>query len=119
MEETRVICHICGKEEDTSHWCDGNQMQERQMCFTCNFWQNNLEADKTRKWAVINGEHYVLEPHTDNGFQGFDGRLFTIKFFDGHIEQCDNLWFQGKIPEGYWRKQFPDNAEFITNNKNN
>lgn len=108
-----VVCHICGKTEDLSQWINANEMHERQMCFECNFWQNNLEADKTRKWAVINGGHYVLESHTDGYFKGFGGQKFIIRFFDGHIEECDNLWHQGEIPEGYWREQFPDNAEFI------
>lgn len=118
MKKEIVKCHICGNEEDVSHWSNASDMREREMCFGCNFWQDILEDDKNRQFAVINGSHYVLGPHTDGCFKGFGGRMFTIRFFDGHIEKCDNLWYQGVIPEGYWRERFPDNAEFIPEHTN-
>lgn len=110
---SKIICRICGQEDESEHWSNGQVMAERHLCQECNFWQDCLNNDKNRRWAVINGEHYVLEPHTDDYFKGFGGKEYTIRFFDGTIVKCDNLWHQGEIPDGYWREQFPDNAEFI------
>lgn len=106
-------CKICNSKDSSDEWIDGEQMLEEKLCFTCWFWNNNLIADKNRKYAVIKGEHYVLESHTDSYFKGFGGSKFYIKFNDGHIEFCDNLWYQGEIPQE-WKEKFPDNAEFIT-----
>ena len=65
-------------------------------------------------WAVIDGKHYVLLPHTDlNWPRGMGGAKMRIRFFDGYETICDNLWCQGEIPSGYWRDLMSDNAKFI------
>ena len=115
-----IKCKICGKEEDVDHWTNAAEMTHHQMCFKCNFWREKMELDSKRDkhtWAVINGEHYYLEPHTDGYFKGFGGRKFRIRFNDGFETVCDNLWYQGEVPEGYWREQFPDNATFLPEQK--
>ena len=68
----KITCKICGKEEDVSHWCNAEEMVEHQMCYNCNFWREKQEIDAKRPehtYAVIDGAHYYLEPHTDDYFK--------------------------------------------------
>lgn len=116
----RVICGICGAEEDTERWIPsvGKKIQSYGICQRCLFWREQTTLDNTERglhgWAVINGTHYVLGKHTDAiAFKGYGGSKFRIRFKDGFETECDNLWCQGDIPEGYWRDLLPDNAEFI------
>lgn len=113
-EELEITCKCCGAIEYPERYINCDELIERQLCFKCNFWRETLELDKNRKWCVIDGIHYVLGNHVHKGIKGFGGHNFTIKFKDGHIEECDNLWCQGDIPAEY-RTVFPDNAEFINN----
>ena len=109
-------CKICGQWEANDQWNDEciKLLDEQQMCFTCNHWRQQHEWDKERgdhNWAVVDGHHYVLAPHKDSGFRGFDGHMVTVKFKDGTVKKCDNLWHQGEIHNPYWREVMPDNAE--------
>lgn len=113
-------CKICGKEEDPSDWINHKEIEEHQMCFSCNFWRDMSERDLKRKphtWCVIDGTHYVIEPDNPNShFQGFGGAEFHIRFKDGHGVITHNLWCQGE-PKGYWKEKFPNNARFVDNKK--
>ena len=116
-----IKCVKCNKEEDSDRWSSEwkKSIEKYQLCHTCNFWREQLEFDKKRipyGWAVINGTHYVLCPHTNDYFKGYGGHKFKIRFFDGTVKECDNLWCQGDIDEE-WLEEFPDNAEFV-NEKN-
>lgn len=111
-------CKICGKTEDSSNWRRGikSQLNKNQMCFACNHWRTQMRLDKERGkygWAVVDGTHYVLAPHTDSHFKGMGGVQQAIKFDDGHIEMCDNVWCQGDIEHHYWKERMPDNAQFL------
>ena len=117
MKLKKFNCCICGKEEDPNKWdkdC-GETLVKVQMCFTCNHWRQQYQADLEERgkynWAVVNGHHYTLAPHRDMGPKGFSGRMVTVRFKDGTVKQCDNLWHQGEISNPYWRKLMPDNAE--------
>lgn len=116
----KVICGICGAEEDTERWIPsvGKKIQSYGICQRCLFWREQTTLDDTERglhgWAVINGTHYVLGKHIDAvAFKGYGGCNFHIRFKDGFETECDNLWCQGDIPEGYWRDLLPDNAEFV------
>lgn len=118
---SKIICKICGAEEESEKWVTQTKekVEKEQMCFNCLHWAEQYYLDHTEReehgWAVINGIHYVLHPHTDiNWLRGMSGAKMRIKFFDGYETMCDNLWCQGDIPEGHWRDLLPDNAEFIT-----
>ena len=110
-------CKICGQYEENTDWIESYkaELEEQQMCFACNFWRKQHEADLNERgkhnWAVVDGHHFVLAPHKDSGFRGFDGHMVTVKFKDGTVKKCDNLWYQGEIHNPYWRKLMPDNAE--------
>lgn len=107
-------CKICHQKEETNNWTNGKILKEHQLCLECNHWRENHEADvEPYTYAIVDGGHYRLLPPTNFAFKGFGGRMFTFKFKDGTIRNCNNVWFQGKIPEGYWRDLMPDNAEII------
>ena len=86
------------------------------MCFKCNFWRKQPGLDHTvrgeHNYAIVNGIHYVLAPHTNSYFKGFGGHQFTFEFNDGTIKECDNVWCQGDVTEEHphWRELMPDNA---------
>ena len=109
-------CTMCGKEH-TNHY-DGeisDIMNERGVCFHCAFWiwQHSVDEQGKRDFAIIDGHHYVLEPHTDIAWPvGMGGAEHRIRFNDGREVVCDNLWHQGEIPE-HFRDVMPDNAVFV------
>ena len=117
MKLKKFNCCICGKEEDPTHWVQdcGEKLMKHQMCFECNHWREQHELDHTTRgehgWAVINGSHYTLHPHTD-GIRGMYGRTYKIEFNDGTVVECNNLWHQGDLNRAakYWRELMPDNA---------
>jgi hypothetical protein len=114
------ICKICGLEEDSDRWYNSNELETHCMCQHCNHWREQHELDRTERgehgYAIYNGTHYVLKPHTDAvAFKGFGGRKFKVKFNDGFETECDNMWCQGDIPDGHWRDLMPDNVTYIIN----
>lgn len=110
-------CSICGNEVDLTEWNNADELLKHQMCQTCNHWRTQHELDQTKRgehgFAIIDGTHYTLHPHTDDYFKGFGGHLFTIKFNDGTVVKCDNVWCQGDIKEPHFRKLMPDNAVLV------
>ena len=116
----KIICKYCGKEEDTEHWVPETKaaLENEECCFSCHHWKTQYELDKTERgehgYAIIDGTHYVLLPHTDVAiFKGYGGRKFVFKFNDGYETMCDNVWCQGDIPDGHWRDLMPDNASWV------
>ena len=117
----KIICKYCGKEEDSERWIPNTKaaIEKEQCCITCYHWMEQHNLDKTERgehgYAIVNGVHYVLCPHTDAEiFRGFGGRKFYFKFNDGYETMCDNVWCQGVIPDGHWRDLMPDNATMKT-----
>lgn len=114
-------CKICGAEIEEDRYIKSctDELVSRQLCFTCNHWHNEHEADMNdpdrvnHGYAICKGVHYFLGPHTDSQFKGFGGHKVTVRFFDGVIKECDNLWCQGTITDAHphWRNLMPDNAE--------
>lgn len=106
-------CRLCGQPIE-NHYINSEEMQEKQLCFSCNFWDNqrltDLKGDKY-SWCVCNGIHYRLgdEDSKATFFRGFGGKRVLIKWNDGTTKESTNLWCQGNIPE-HLRKYFPDNA---------
>lgn len=119
----KIICNICGREEFPGRWIPETAQKIRNLgiCFNCLHWRTQTTFDDTERglhgWAVINGMHYVLVPHTDANWPRGMGGEMKIRFFDGYETECDNLLCQGEVPAGYWRDLLPDNAEFIIEKK--
>lgn len=115
--KTTIKCKVCGSEEDLTHWSNAKALERNCLCQHCNHWHEQHDMDQNVRgkygYAIIDGGHYVLCSPTNSYFKGFGGHKFTIQFNDGYIAECNNLWFQGKIPEGYWRELMPDNAKFL------
>lgn len=115
MEEQK--CKLCGESYSLNYGGEiGRVMVEEGVCYHCAFWiwQHRLDVNGDRDFAIINGSHYVLEPHTDIPWPvGMCGRKHVIRFKDGRVVVCDNLWHQGTIPE-HLREMMPDNAEFLS-----
>lgn len=115
-------CKICGEEFDSSNYLKDckESMDSNQMCFTCNFWRERLEEDKTlppHTACMIDGTHYIVGNENDKSyFRGFGGAEFNIQFDDGVVIKTTNLWCQGE-PKGYWKEKFPNNARFVDNKK--
>lgn len=116
-------CKICGAEIDETRWIKdyADELVSRQLCFTCNHWHNQHEADmndpdrKDHGFAIAKGVHYFLGPDTKSPFKGFGGHKVTVVFHDGTVKECNNLWCQGTITDAHphWRDLMPDNAEII------
>lgn len=121
MKQEKFICCICGKEENPTNWVQdcGEKLMKHKMCFECNHWRGQHEADLNERgkhnYAIVNGIHYVLAPHTDGYFKGFGGHKFKFEFLDGTIKECDNVWCQGDIKEAHphWLEVMPDNAKIL------
>ena len=113
-------CKICGKEISENRYINDKELQEHQMCFSCNFWRNMLEEDAKRPlhtYCMIDGTHYVIGPEDDKSqFRGFGGAKFQIIFDDGTKVITTNLWCQGE-PDEHWKDKFPNNAHFENNLK--
>lgn len=115
---SKIICKICGREEDTSIYpFEAKKLEDNNMCLDCIHWHEQNELDKNVRgpyeYAIINNGHYTLNKDSLDGVKGFGGKKFHIRFNDGHEEFCDNLTCQGRIPNDYWRELMPDNAEFV------
>jgi len=109
------ICKECGKHE-TGNWCDAcaQSLIDNKLCFNCNFWMLYVNMKDNPKIARIAGTHYFVEPDIQKnfeGFRGFGGRAFHIKFDDGRELITHNLWCQGEIPL-HFRTRLRDNAKF-------
>lgn len=120
---SKVICKICGTEEESDKWISHTKekIEEKQMCFNCLHWLEQYYLDCTERgkhgYAIINGIHYVLRPHTDlNWPRGMGGVKKRIRFFDGYETICNNIWCQGEVPSGHLKALMPDNAEFVMEN---
>lgn len=109
-------CKVCGAEIPENRYINNQELQEHQMCFSCNFWREMLEKDANRPphtCCMIDGTHYVIGPEDDSSqFRGFGGAKFQIIFDDGTKVDTTNLWCQGEPEDEYWKNKFPNNAHF-------
>lgn len=109
-----MICKEC-KQTISFAFVDSvkKQLKEKQLCFSCNFWDNLITEVPDNQRIVIEGHHYIPLPEEDGPtrFKGYGGRTFIIHKENGETITTSNLWHQGKIPEHY-RNRLPNNARF-------
>lgn len=107
-----VKCKECGYLVSLNYMEPyATQLRERQLCFTCNHWTNNIgKAARDRNVYIIDGWQYSGN-HGERG-DGFGGRHFLIETNDGRRIETWNLWCQGDIPERF-RDRIPNNARFL------
>lgn len=111
-------CRECGNPEP-SEYIDSTQkqIQERGLCFRCNFW-TNMVAGLGPHSVIVEGRSYEIAPDRPDilarGGQGLGhgGAAFEIAFNDGRTVVSRNLWAQGEIP-AHFRERMPDNARFV------
>ena len=103
----KIICNICGREEDPERWIPetAQKIQNLGICFECLHWRTQTTLDDTERglhgWAVINGTHYVLAPHTDvNWPRGMGGVKKKIRFFDGTKQSVITFGVKARFPQG-------------------
>lgn len=111
-------CRICGEPNFPTKYGDvGKILKEKNICFTCNHWEEN-EKMIGRKKIIINGSKFADGGEVDRkitqGFVGHGGHRFYIKFLEtGEVFTTNNLWAQGKISKAF-RERMPDNAIYLT-----
>lgn len=107
-------CTECGAQE-RGNWFDdiAKKLAEQKRCHSCDFWLGHVRDAAKPEVARIDGTHYRIGKENANpdGFRGFAGQRFKIKFSDGREVETTNLWCQGAIPERF-RNRLPDNAQF-------
>ena len=106
-------CKLCGALEDPAHWTNGETLEEKHLCFTCNFWDEIVPS-------YNKGEHFVAQDNVcyyigdenskETYFRGFGGAKTTITFNDGRIVKSTNLWCRGDVPP-HFRSLLPINAK--------
>lgn len=81
------------------------------ICHSCNHFR---ELCKSKNGIRVNGGHYLDggQRGGNTTWNGFGGRIFRVRMFDGREFETNNMWFQGNIPQ-HFRERLPDNAEFI------
>ena len=112
----KVKCRICGKEDELHYFPEVEKdLMERELCFTCGFWDDIIKTKDSPMSVRINGTQYHIgqeEYSHPNEFRGYSGEKFCIKFNDGKIITTTNLWCNGTIPE-HFRDTLTDNAVFL------
>jgi hypothetical protein len=113
LEEPCVICSgVVGTDYNSSMKLT---LIQRNMCFSCSFWTDQLAKIGQNDYFVIDGELYMnggRKDSTSKSFLGFAGREFKIKTNTGKIITTNNLWLRGKVTK-WFKDKLPDNAEFI------
>lgn len=110
-----TTCKLCNKQDNPENYVVDEIrliMETRHVCFNCAFWlwQKALDDSGQRRFAIANGQHYVLDKENTNAyFKGSGGHTYVFHFNDGTTVSCSNVWHQGTIPE-HLRILFPDNA---------
>ena len=110
-----MICEICGKEFDTSHYGKPYENICSSECFNDKFWLEKIE-DKDNL-TIVDGNCYWFNKHnpiknTNTQWNGFAGRQFIIKYNNGETYITNNLSHNGVIPDKF-RDILCDNAEFV------
>jgi hypothetical protein len=106
-------CHFC-KDPIYLAWLDDAELIRLKECRACNHWLGLRRGGRSIVIEQDGGRsHYQAGKNKTPGrHNGFGGNLFRIKFTDGRVEECCDLWHQGTIPERYY-DLFPVNAEFL------
>lgn len=115
----KPLCRECGEPELSEYIPETQrQIEERQLCFSCNFWTNKLEEFGADHF-VADGCLYRIRPDAPIGYRGFvghGGAEFTVEYPGGQQRTTKNLWAAGPVPE-HFRDRFPDTARFVTRPK--
>jgi hypothetical protein len=113
-------CSKCGMlAQNTFSEPTRTNMLTRELCFTCNFWEEQkIEfAEKHREMTIIDGHVYSPGNRTSGEFRGMAGRRFDIEYiapsiYAGQRITTFDLWSGSTMPEEL-QLMFPDTAKFL------
>lgn len=115
-----VICQYCGYPEIPSLSMEGDSFIKNQCCFSCWYWLHNLGfANGTpRASVIVNGTHYRNGGNQDNpsnkSWLGFGGAVWRFrKIGSDVVEETNNMWHQGTIPQWLKDRGVVDTHEFL------
>ena len=108
-------CVICGKVIKDGDYYIGSVNGDvccSDECHEKYFWNNIIKDADSH--IVVDGLCYTVDRtrYDSTMYNGFAGKVFWIKKFNGEEFTTNNLWFNGKVPNEY-RSQLPDNARFL------
>jgi len=112
LKESIFNCKECGVEVDSSHWANGSELEQKQLCMNCESWMGYAKEANNPSSVRVNGHHYWIEKEDAKGMRGYDGKPFLIKFKDGREVRTTNLWNQGQIPK-LFKDRLLDNSIFL------
>lgn len=104
-------CTECGGIV-SANFMNNHRILEQNVCFSCAFWLNKIDAMETERLLIVNHQMYYIAPEDVNGpFRGFGGIKFVF-VKNGELIESTNVWFNGDIPKRFWDR-LPDNANNI------
>ena len=106
-------CTICRHDIELKYNEEINStLLRREYCYQCNFWievfasihvLNNtpIQDRKDLKSVWITNEYsvYKIYKHKEGTPKGHSGRKFKAILKDGRVEESDNVWSIGRVPE--------------------
>lgn len=107
-------CVICGRRVHHNFMEPvKQQMIAKNMCFSCNLWDNRASESPDNRMIVRHSMYTVSDEKASHFMRGFGGARFKFKSLkDGKVTESTNVWFGGDIPKYFWERM-PDNAEMI------
>lgn len=103
-------CVVCGHLIKSSYQ-NGQELVAKNMCFSCNIWDNRVKELTWPNKMVVNGCFYTIASESESKyFRGFGGSKFVFKRLDnGELVESTNVWSGGHPPK-IWLNVFKDNA---------
>lgn len=115
-----VICQHCGYPEIPARSAEGKSFIENQCCFGCWYWLHYLGfANGTPvKSVIVKGTHYTNGGNQTNpqnkSWLGFGGAVWRFrKIGSDVVEETNNMWHQGTIPNWLKERGVVDTHEFL------
>jgi hypothetical protein len=120
-----LICVECGAwdvyvEQGRRRWYDRaiQAIERDRACFDCTHWLARVRAlSSPHADSIVVSQSWNLysigaENRSENGFRGFGGTKWIVRFNDGRTLRTSNLWSTGVVPEVF-RERLPQNAELV------
>jgi len=107
----QIICKLCGALETPHRYVNSTNLIEKQLCFSCNFWDEKIPLYNNKDRFVADGIMYYIGPEDSKDyFRGFGGAHAVITFMDGSVVHTTNLWCTGDVP-AHFKDVLKDNAK--------
>ena len=109
-------CKFCGSTKDMNPEnyitsCKQHEIMKNDgICFSCATWKMHADNynpnvfiyESDGKLCRTTTQRLLVNSATNLGFLGFGGHSWYIQMLENNeVFECNNLWFQGKIPEHF------------------